>query len=362
MAWRVMDSIDPNISNDARMVKQEMSDWLDLQPREKKYDEEYTSGCDSTWEQLFNLEFCEWDLSDSIQADYDEEAFEEYCQTHNCLAPTTRSLDCDKFENMFKEAYAKKHGLDINSDSIPDSCEAGDFDSDYEIEYDCMNGAVLDCNNDGVAGNDINHMSTCYDTHSHRLGGDCGECAYTWTGKDEDGKISSGHKQIDLHCAGGEMSRSGVKVFSMQSGIVVVNSPVTGGWGWEVVVYSCGTLTHFNHLHYDKMMDMDQRAEDGIPNVGDWVNPGDPIGYLGGGVRCSGKGCGNDFNGNSTGTHLDIGTSFCNKGQGSATSVDIAKSGFNNPNYTGSNNNAGACPQIYSKNNPNLVGMNQLCN
>ena len=48
MAWRVMDSIDPYISNDARMVKQEMSDWLDLQPREKKYDEEYTSGCYQT--------------------------------------------------------------------------------------------------------------------------------------------------------------------------------------------------------------------------------------------------------------------------------------------------------------------------
>ena len=54
MAWRIMDDIDPYQSSDARMIKQEISDWLDLKPREKKYDEEYSRGCDSTWRQLFN--------------------------------------------------------------------------------------------------------------------------------------------------------------------------------------------------------------------------------------------------------------------------------------------------------------------
>ena len=359
MAWRIMDDIDPYQSSDARMIKQEISDWLDLKPREKKYDEEYSRGCDSTWRQLFNLEFCEWDFQENVQPFEDTGELEDWCSTHNCN-PTPRLLDCDKYEQMFKEMYAKKHGLSPDDPNIPSSCEAGDYDPEYEINYDCMNGAWLDCNNNGHYDESDNVlMTTCYDGNDARIGGDCGSCSYVLPGQEINGRISNGHKQIDLTCVGGS---SGHRVFTPMSGMVVYSSMTNNGWGYERIIYSCGTLTHFNHLHFYKMTDDAARAEAGLPELGDWVNAGDAIGFLGGGVGVKGSTEWYRMNGDSSGTHLDVGTSYCNKGKGSATAFDVSKSGFVNPGW-GENSGASnaVCDNIYSRHNTQISGVNQWC-
>ena len=78
MAWRVMDSIDPDLGSDARKIKSEMSEFLDMHSKET-YDDENKDGCVRTWEQLFRLEFCEYDLSSYPVADLGPGVGEGYC-------------------------------------------------------------------------------------------------------------------------------------------------------------------------------------------------------------------------------------------------------------------------------------------
>lgn len=320
LAWRVMDSIDPNISNDAKVIKNDMSGWLDLHNKQT-YEEEYKGGCSASWAELFNAEFCEWDLSDAIKSDNDGDE-DGYCSGGKCPAGVRR-LNCFDFE----EKYKAEHGGRSTCDDLQQGVQ-------------CMNGAMIDCNENGVWDEeDKVYMTTCYaQTHENKdlnqWGGDC-DCAY-----------SSSHSGYDYRCE--SSSRMGQKVFTPMSG-VIVQIANHGAWGNEVVIYNCGVVMTFGHGLPTKLY------KDADLYVGKVVNAMDYVTYMGGGM-------GNFADdGNSTGAHLDYRSMKCYQDYASgyygARDFDLSTESIINENKDSEgnllfdNSSAGSsmCPEFYTK-------------
>ena len=304
MAYRVMESV-PDNSNEARVIKADISAWLDNHPK-KTYEEAYSGGCSSTWQKLFRLQFCEWDLSDWVNdGEGDGSA---YCAETGCPA-ASRDFDCDKFEQNFKLQQAiKLYGSNPTQeqiDAMDDTCNS----KDTKWDVDCMGGAMIDCNDNGIPDEgDMVAMTTCHRDADYAMGGDSGcDCAYDLK--------HTGYDYVCLNPDTGEYDPSmGHLVFTPMSGVVVSSGYASGGWGWEVAVYNCGTLTVFNHLDIEQMNPEDDNYNAPI-KVGDYVQAAQAVGRLGGGYRTTNdEGMNvNDFskNGNSTGTHLDFRSMEC---------------------------------------------------
>ena len=307
MAWRVMESIDPGLGEDARKIKAEISDFLDMHPRET-YDDENRDGCIRSWEQLFHLEFCEYDLSGMTAAD--SGPGEGYCPEAGC--PLAKSVyDC----NPFEEEYG----------SVP-------------FELDCLDGVLIDSNENGRHDpEDTAYMTTCH-PYWDAAGACC--CAY-----------SGAHAGWDQAAGNGRMGQA---VFTPVSGTVVDIGMTTSGWGYRVTVYNCGMLYTFNHLLPTKM------TSDPPVKVGDRVRPGDVVGYMGGGMGSFAD------DGNSSGAHLDYTSYMCYMGENytgehwqgvGGVSVDNASYGFLNRNYaydysesSCSDTNNAVCSELYANN------------
>lgn len=338
MAWRIMDSIDPGTSNEARVIKQEMSDWLDLKNRDKIYNEEYTTGCASNWEDLFHLQFCEWDLADAVKSEDDGDE-DSYCSSGSCR-PGVRYMDCNSFEDAFKAA----HGGKSTCETLPQ-------------DLNCMNGAIIDCNENGVADEgDKVFMTTCYaQTHDKRDVDQYGQvchCAY-----------SESHSGYDYNCGNGRM---GQKVFTPMSG-VIVQIANHGAWGNEVVIYNCGVVMTFGHGLPTLLYGDSDLYEGKVVNAGDYVT------YQGGGT-------GNYADdGNSTGAHLDFRSLKCyqdyQSGKYGARDFDLSSESIVNTNtgadgerlFDNSNRSGGdSCSEFYTNpannNDPGVQNYNRCYN
>ena len=233
MAWRVMESIDPKLGSDAQKIKSEMSEFLDMHSKET-YDEENKEGCVRTWEQLFRLEFCEYDLSDYPIADLGPGDGEGYCPAAGC--PIAKTIyDCNSLEDQYG--------------SVP-------------FEVDCLDGVLIDSNGNGEHDSeDKAKMTTCH-PYWDSVGACC--CAY-----------SGSHAGWDQATGDGRMGQA---IFTPVSGAVVDVGMTSTGWGYRVTIYNCGMLYTFNHLLPSKM------TSSPPVKVGDHVHAGDVVGWMGGGT------------------------------------------------------------------------------
>ena len=309
MAWRVMESIDPNLGADAQKIKSEMSEFLDMHSKET-YEEENKEGCVRTWEQLFRLEFCEYDLSGIPIADLGPGDGEGYCPAAGCPAAKT-IYDCNSLEDQYG--------------SVP-------------FELDCLDGVLIDSNGNGQHDpDDKARMTTC-----HPYWDSVGKCCCAYSGS---------HAGWDQATGDGRMGQA---IFTPVSGTVVDVGMTSTGWGYRVTIYNCGMLYTFNHLLPSKM------TSSPPVKVGDHVHAGDVVGWMGGGT-------GNPADdGNSSGAHLDYTSYMCYMGDKytgefwrgvGGVSVDSASFGFKNLNYpydysegSCSSGGAAACPELYAGN------------
>ena len=195
MAWRVMESIDPKLGADAQKIKSEMSEFLDMHSKET-YDEENKEGCVRTWEQLFRLDFCEYDLSGLPIADLGPGEDEGYCPAAGCPAAKT-IYDCNSLEDQYG--------------SVP-------------FELDCLDGVLIDTNGNNIHDpDDKATMTTCH-PYWDSVGACC--CAY-----------SGSHAGWDQATGDGRMGQA---IFTPVSGTVVDVGMTSTGWGYRVTIYNCG--------------------------------------------------------------------------------------------------------------------------